>query len=59
MTVKLRYHKGSKEKMAWAAKHGIDGRLWDVLTPLPGYTYTEDSGVPTLTVEGLKERGII
>ena len=57
--LKLQYLKGSKEKMAWAAKYGqLDGRMWNLLEPkLPGYTY--DGGFPTFTLTGLKERGLI
>ena len=53
----LRYHKGS-EKMGKA--YGIDCRLWDVLTPLDGYPQSGGlNGYPTLSLEGLKERGLI
>ena len=53
----LRYHKGS-EKMGKA--YNIDCRLWDVLSPkLDGYQYNSDSHVPTLSIEGMKERGLI
>lgn len=55
--IKLRYLKGSKEKMAWANQYGLDGRMWDVLTPIPGYT--KDIGYPTFSLQGLKERGLI
>jgi hypothetical protein len=54
-TIKLEYLKGSAEKMAWAKeKHGIDGRMWNLLAPeLPGYKY--DGSFPTFTVNGLRE----
>lgn len=53
----LRYHKGS-ERMGQA--HGIDCRLWDVLSPkLKGYVYNSDSHVPTFSVAGLREKGLI
>ncbi len=58
LKIKLRYLKGSKEKMAWASQHGIDGRMWDLMEPkLKGYTY--DGGYPTFTLTGLKELGVI
>jgi hypothetical protein len=50
-TIKLRYLKDSKKKMGLA--------LWDVLTPIEGYTYSIDNGFPTFSLEGLKERGLI
>lgn len=34
--------------------------LYDVLEPkLPGYTYNANSGYPTLSLEGLREMGIL
>lgn len=58
-TYRLEYLKGSKEKMAWGLKYGVDGRMWNVVSPrLPGYDYSA-GGQPTFTIEGLKERGII
>lgn len=46
-------------KMSWADKYGIDSRMWNVVAPrLPSYDYSS-GGLPTLTIEGLKERGII
>jgi hypothetical protein len=55
--VKLEYLKGSKEKMAWAAEHGIDGRMWNLYAPegheLRPFHHS------TRTVEGLKELGVI
>lgn len=46
-------------KMAWADKYGIDSRMWNVVSPrLPEYDYSS-GGLPTLTTQGLKERGII
>lgn len=55
--LRLRYHKGS-ERMG--KPYGIDCRLWDVLSPrLPGYVYSSDSHVPTLSLQGMRERGLI
>jgi hypothetical protein len=51
----LRY----KGQMLWSKQYGIDSRLWDVLAPvLPTYDY-RSGGYPTLTIDGLKERGLI
>lgn len=50
--LKLRYLKDSKKKMGIA--------LWDVLAPqLDGYVYSSDSHIPTLSLVGLKEKGVI
>lgn len=57
----LRYHKGS-ERMSMTGKDGklIDCRLWDVLSPrVPGYVYNSDSHIPTFSVEGLRQRGLL
>jgi hypothetical protein len=55
--LRLRYHKGSERT---GKAYGIDCRLWDVLSPkLEGYVYTSDSHIPTLSVEGMKERGLL
>ena len=46
-------------KMKWADKYGIDSRMWNVVSPrLPEYDYSS-GGLPTLTTEGLKQRGLI
>jgi len=51
-SLKLRYVRKSKAIMGIA--------LWDVLTPIPGYPQvSEANGYPTLSLEGLKERGLI
>jgi hypothetical protein len=55
--VKLEYLKGSKQKMAWALEHGIDGRMWNVIAPL-GHVLRPFHH-STRTVEGLKELGVI
>lgn len=53
----LRYHKGS-EKMG--KPFGIDCRLWDVISPhLDGYHYDSESHIPTLSVEGMKQKGLL
>lgn len=53
----LRYHKGS-EKMG--KPYGIDCRLWDIISPrLEGYVYNSESHIPTLSIEGMKERGLL
>lgn len=53
----LKYHKGS-EKIGKA--YGIDARLWDVLSPrIPGYNYDANSGPVTLSVMGMRERGLL
>lgn len=50
--VRLQYLKNSKKMMGLA--------LWNVLEPkLDGYVYGPDSGIPTLSVDGLKEKGLI
>ncbi len=51
-TLILEYLKDSKRMM------GIS--LWNVRSPqLPGYKYGEGQGLPTLSLEGLKERNLI
>ncbi len=51
----LRY----RGQMIWSKQYGIDSRLWDVVAPiLPTYDYSS-GGYPTLTLEGLKEKGIL
>ena len=55
--IRLRYHKGSERT---GRSYGIDCRLWDVLSPkLANYVYNSDSHVPTLSVEGLRQVGLI
>lgn len=50
--LRLQYLKNSKKLMGVA--------LWNVLEPkIKGYNYTPDSGVPTLSVDGLKNAGLI
>jgi hypothetical protein len=51
-SLKLRYVRKSKRMMGFS--------LWDVLTPIPGYPKSNKvNGYPTLSLEGLKERGLI
>lgn len=46
-------------KMLWAEQYGIDSRMWNVVSPkLPAYDYST-GGLPTFTMEGLKQRGLI
>jgi len=46
-------------QMKWSKKYGIDSRMWNVVSPrLPEYDYSS-GGLPTLTTEGLKQRGLI
>ena len=55
-TIKLEY----VGKMAWGDKYGIDSRMWNVLSPkITGYVYGPLTGLPTLTVDGLKKHGLI
>lgn len=55
--LRLRYHKGS-EMTGRAYK--IDCRLWDVLSPIPGYPPSGGlNGFPTLSLDGLKARGLL
>jgi hypothetical protein len=50
--IRLQYLKDSKKKMGIA--------LWNVLEPqLKCYAYGPDSGIPTLSVDGLKQKGLI
>lgn len=49
--LRLQYLKGS-------AKMGL--RLWNVLSPkVEGYTYGPDSGVPTFSLDTLKDKGLL
>lgn len=51
----LRY----RGQMTWSRQYGIDSRMWDVLWPLlPEYSYSSGT-YPTLTIEGLKQKGIL
>ncbi len=50
--IRLQYLKNSKRMMGLA--------LWNVLEPqLPGYTYGPNSGIPTLSIDGLQKAGLI
>lgn len=50
--IRLQYLKGSKAKMGLA--------LWNVLEPkVDGYTYGPDSGVPTFSLQTLRDKGLI
>ena len=47
-------------KMEWGDKYGIDSRMWNVISPrLEGYPTGPLAGVPTLTLDGLKQKGLI
>jgi len=47
-------------KMEWGDKYGIDSRMWNVLSPaLEGYPTGPLAGKPTLTLQGLKEKGLL
>lgn len=47
-------------KMEWGDKYGIDSRMWNVLSPaLEGYPQGPMAGKPTLTLDGLKQKGLI
>lgn len=49
--LRLQYLKGS-------AKMGL--RLWNVLSPqVEGYKYGPDSGVPTFSLDTLKDKGLL
>ena len=48
----LVYLKGSKEKMAWALEHGIDGRMWNVFNSPRPDLHPDGS---TVTTAGIKE----
>jgi len=55
-TIKLEYI----GKMEWGDKYGIDSRMWNVISPkLKGYPTGPLAGVPTLTLDGLKQKGLI
>ncbi len=48
----LQYLKGSKRMMGLA--------LWNVIYPqVPGYTYGANSGVPTFSLDTLKQKGLL
>jgi hypothetical protein len=48
-----------KGQMIWSKQYGIDSRMWDVVAPkLPTYDY-RSGGYPTLTIEGLKQVGLL
>jgi len=49
--IKLQYLKRSKQMMGFA--------LWNVLTPVDGYTYGPNSGVPTFSLDMLRAKGLI
>jgi hypothetical protein len=55
--VKLEYLKDSKRIGAWALKHGVDLRMWNVIAP-EGHALRPFHH-STRTVEGLKELGVI
>ncbi len=47
-------------KMSWGDKYGVDSRMWNVISPaLEGYPQGPLSGKPTLTLQGLKEKGLL
>ena len=50
-TLKLQYLKNSKKLMGMA--------LWNVLSPVAGYKTGPMQGVPTFSLIGLKEHGLI
>jgi hypothetical protein len=51
-TLRLRY----RGKQYYDVEHTKYERLWDVLTPIDGYS---QSGYPTFTLTGLIEKGLI
>jgi hypothetical protein len=52
--IKLQYLKRSKEINRSNGMPEIDCRMWNVLTPVPGY-----NGVPTLSITNLVRLGLI
>lgn len=55
---KLEYVKDSKQVMAWALKHGIDCRMWNMKS-----NFIDSNGCSrkdsTFTIQGLRELGVI
>lgn len=49
--LKLQYLKRSKQMMGFA--------LWNVLSPVDGYITGPDAGVPTFSLDTLKQKGLI
>ena len=49
--LKLQYLKRSKQMMGFA--------LWNVLSPVAGYTIGPDNGFPTFSLQTLKDKGLI
>lgn len=48
--MRLEYLKGSKEKMAWALEHGIDGRMWNVFNSPRPDLHPDGSTVTTMGI---------
>jgi hypothetical protein len=54
VTIKLQYLKHSKEINKKNGMPEVNCRMWNVLSPVPGY-----SGVPTLSLPSLVKLGLI
>lgn len=58
MSIILRYKKGSKE-IGESYGTNEDLRMWDVLSPLPGYDSQNGRFYPTFMLGTLKQMGLL
>jgi hypothetical protein len=55
MTIKLRY----RGKQYFDIEHKTYDKLYDVLSPISGYSMDKAGYVPTFTLTTLKQRGLV